>query len=83
MSYQSIFRPGLFTDQVIVVTGGGTGIGRCTAHELASLGAKVIIAARTEETLIDTAAEIHEAGGDCDHVKLDLRDEGSIERAGT
>ncbi|MGU0584467.1 2,4-dienoyl-CoA reductase, partial [Pseudomonas aeruginosa] len=30
MSYDSIFRPGLFDGQTIIVTGGGSGIGRCT-----------------------------------------------------
>ncbi|MGH8442146.1 MAG: 2,4-dienoyl-CoA reductase, partial [Nevskiaceae bacterium] len=39
MTYRSVFKPGLFAGQTIVVTGGGSGIGRCTAHELASLGA--------------------------------------------
>ncbi len=34
-----------------IVTGGGTGIGRCIAHELASLGAHVVIAARRSEPL--------------------------------
>ncbi|MWW01917.1 2,4-dienoyl-CoA reductase, partial [Pseudomonas aeruginosa] len=30
MSYDSIFRPGLFDGQTIIVTGGGSGIGCCT-----------------------------------------------------
>ncbi|MBI8376905.1 2,4-dienoyl-CoA reductase, partial [Pseudomonas aeruginosa] len=30
MSYDSIFRPGLFDGQTIIVTGGGRGLGRCT-----------------------------------------------------
>src|SRR5690606_9552278 len=42
MSYDSVFKPGLFADQTIMVTGGGSGIGRCTAHELAALGAHVV-----------------------------------------
>jgi len=43
MPYQSVFRPGLFKGQTIIMTGGGSGIGRCTAHELAALGANVAI----------------------------------------
>ncbi len=39
----SIFRDGLFDGKVIVVSGGGTGIGRAIARELASLGATVVI----------------------------------------
>ncbi len=46
MSYRSVFRPGLFAGQVVVVTGGGSGIGRCTAHELAALGAHVVLVGR-------------------------------------
>ena len=47
MPYQSVFRPDLFKGQTIIVTGGGSGIGRCTAHELAALGANVAILGRT------------------------------------
>ena len=57
-SFDSIFRRDLFAGQVVLVTGGGTGIGRCTAHELASLGATVVIAARRKEKLEETQAEI-------------------------
>ena len=46
MHYQSIFRNDLFKEQIFVVTGGGSGIGRCIAHELASLGAGVVITGR-------------------------------------
>ncbi|MBN0196822.1 SDR family NAD(P)-dependent oxidoreductase, partial [Pseudomonas aeruginosa] len=49
MSYDSIFRPGLFDGQTIIVTGGGSGIGRCTAHELAALGAHVVLVGRKAE----------------------------------
>ena len=43
MTFRSIFRPDLFAGRSIVVTGGGSGIGRCTAHELAALGARVAL----------------------------------------
>ena len=47
MSYQSVLKPDLFKQHNIIVTGGGSGIGRCTAHELASLGANVAIVGRS------------------------------------
>jgi citronellol/citronellal dehydrogenase len=63
MGYQSIFRPGLFAGQTIIVTGGGSGIGRATAHELASLGAHVVITGRKLEKLETVKAEIERDGG--------------------
>jgi citronellol/citronellal dehydrogenase len=77
--YQSVFRAGLFEGQTILVTGGGTGLGRCTAHELAALGANVVIAARRAEPLERTAAEIREAGGRCETAALDIRDEKAVD----
>ena len=59
----SIFRDGLFDGKVIVVSGGGTGIGRAIARELASLGATVVICSRSVEHLEPTRAEIAAAGG--------------------
>jgi citronellol/citronellal dehydrogenase len=61
-AYRSIFRPGLFAARHVVVTGGGSGIGRCTAHELAALGATLALIGRRPEKLAAVAAEIAAAG---------------------
>lgn len=76
--YDSIFRPGLFIGQVVVITGGGSGIGRCTAHELAALGAKVALIGRKPEKLIATEAEIRATGGEAAWWSLDIRDEAAV-----
>jgi len=55
MPYQSGFVPGLFRERTIVVTGGGSGLGRCIAHELVALGAKVALVGRTPEKLANNA----------------------------
>ena len=78
MHYQSVFRDDLFAGQVIVVTGGGSGIGRCIAHELASLGAGVVITGRHEAKLADVAVEISADGGAVDTLAFDIRDEEAV-----
>lgn len=83
-AYRSVFAPGLFKDQVIVITGGGSGIGRCTAHELASLGATVVLMGRREEKLQEVVAEIEAdskesgSGGKADFRVADIRDEERV-----
>jgi len=76
--YRSVFAPGLFAGQVAWVTGGGSGIGRCVAHELAALGATVVVSGRTQHKLDQVAAEIAEDGGRCDTVAFDIRDEDAV-----
>ncbi|UTI62656.1 SDR family oxidoreductase [Paraconexibacter antarcticus] len=78
MPYQSAFAPNLFDGQVVVVTGGGSGIGRCIAHELASLGAHVAIVGRSQEKLDAVLAEITEDGGRASVYSSDIRDEDGI-----
>lgn len=79
--YRSVFRPGLFGGQVCWVTGGGSGIGRCVAHELASLGAQVLISGRSADKLERVAAEITEDGGRCELLAFDIRDEDAVKAA--
>lgn len=76
--YRSVFRPGLLAGQVHWVTGGGSGIGRCVAHELASLGAQVVISGRSADKLQRVADEILADGGRCDTVAFDIRDEDAV-----
>jgi citronellol/citronellal dehydrogenase len=79
--YRSVFRLGLFAGQVHWVTGAGSGIGRCVAHELASLGATVLLSGRKQDKLDRVAAEIAEDGGRCDTAAFDIRDEDAVKAA--
>jgi len=78
VGYQSVFKTDLFKGQTLVVTGAGSGIGRCTAHELASLGATVLITGRKQEKLDKVAAEIREDGGKVATYAFDIRDEEAV-----
>ncbi|KAH9107535.1 hypothetical protein LEN26_006617 [Aphanomyces euteiches] len=81
----SVFREGTFDGKVAVVTGGGTGIGKCIAHELCSLGGSVVITSRKLAALEEAAKEIKsqlppsQAARDCVHVvQCDVRDEEQV-----
>ena len=76
--YQSVFQPGLFAGKTVIVTGGGSGIGRCTAHELAALGAAVAIVGRKVDKLDAVRAEIEAAGGVCSTHACDIREEDTV-----
>jgi len=76
--YRSVFAPGLFAGRRVWVTGGGSGIGRAVAHELASLGADVVISGRSADKLQRVAAEIAEDGGRCTWRAFDIRDEDAV-----
>ena len=79
--YQSVFAPDLFKGQVIVVTGGGSGIGRCTAHELAALGATPVLVGRSAAKLQMVAGEIAHDGGQAAVAACDIRDEAAVKHA--
>ena len=77
-SYRSVFAPGLYAGQVVLVTGGGSGIGRCTAHELAALGAAVAIVGRKAAKLAAVQQEIESTGGTCSTHVCDIREEETV-----
>ena len=77
-SYRSVFAKDLFAQRRLWVTGGGSGIGRCVAHELASLGASVVISGRSPDKLARVVGEIADDGGHAHALAFDIRDEDAV-----
>jgi len=67
-------------DQVAIITGGGTGLGRAMALEFFRLGAKLVLASRSPEHLDPTVAEIQQRGGEALAVPTDVRDPAQVDR---
>lgn len=64
---------------VVVITGASSGIGRATARHLAEGGARLAIAARSDESLDETARECRDRGADVETVPTDVSDEADVE----
>jgi citronellol/citronellal dehydrogenase len=75
----AIFRPGLLEGRLCVVSGAGTGLGRATALELASLGATVVGCGRRSEPLDEVVAAIRDGGGAAEAESLDIRDAEAVD----
>src|SRR5437667_10790862 len=76
MAASRIFAPGLLDGQVVVVTGGGSGLGRATAVELTACGARVVVAGRRPEPLDETVALCE--GERCEPLVCDIREEEQV-----
>jgi len=75
-----MYQPDLLKDRVILITGGGTGLGRSMALRFAELGAKLFLAGRREPPLQKTADEICASGGHAAYASCDVRDAAAVER---
>ena len=73
-----VFRDGLLDGQVAIVSGGGSGLGRETALELARLGARVVVCGRRAGPLDETAALARD--GRVEALACDIREEDQVER---
>ena len=75
------FRPTLLEDRTLLITGGGTGLGRSMALKCAGIGAKIAIVGRREDPLKATVGDIEKAGGKAAFAQCDVRDSGSVRAA--
>lgn len=77
---KKMLRDGVLEDKVIVVTGGGSGLGKSMTKYFLELGAKVAITSRDLEKLQNTAKELEsETGGKCLAVQCDVRHYEQVE----
>jgi len=78
-----LFRPGLFTNKVNIITGGGSGIGFGIAQELCQLGSKVVIASRNPERISSAVEELSEYcqdGAEVVGMRVNIRDRDSVSK---
>ena len=76
-----MFQPGTLDGQTVLITGGGTGLGRAMAERCAGLGARVGVVGRRPEPLAETVSAIAAAGGRAAWVSADVRDPEAVARA--
>jgi NAD(P)-dependent dehydrogenase (short-subunit alcohol dehydrogenase family) len=75
----SSYADNLLSDHHVVVTGGGTGLGRAMAMRFAELGARVTINGRREEPLEETVADIRDNEGEAEGISCNVRDPEDVE----
>ncbi len=68
-----MFQHDLLAGKVIVITGGGTGLGRAIGERCLELGAKLAITSRRDDVLRDAAAQMSASGGEVFYTACDVR----------
>ncbi len=78
LAYPTVYRSDLLMGQTVLVSGGGTGIGRGIAYLCARLGANIVICGRKEESLRKAEALIHSIGVEADVHVMTIRDPDAV-----
>ncbi|MEC9474654.1 MAG: SDR family oxidoreductase [Candidatus Neomarinimicrobiota bacterium] len=74
-----MFDKGLLKGKNIIVTGGGTGLGKSMATRFAELGANLVITSRREDVINDAAKELRKLKGKVIAIPCDVRDPDQVE----
>ena len=74
-----MFKDGLLSGKVVIVTGGGTGLGRSMAKRLGELGAHLVLTSRSREHLDEAAATMRQDGISVEAIQCDVRDYVAVE----
>ena len=79
--YPTVYRDGLLDGKVVMISGGGSGMGRATAWLVARLGAQVVISGRKEEKLLEVVGAITAKGLKADYTLVDIRQRDTVDAA--
>ena len=74
-----MFETGLLKGKSIIITGGGTGLGKSMATRFAELGADLVITSRRQNVIDETAEELRQYGGQVLAVSCDVRDPDQVQ----
>jgi NAD(P)-dependent dehydrogenase (short-subunit alcohol dehydrogenase family) len=74
-----MFESGLLKEKTIVITGGGTGLGKSMATRFAELGANLVITSRRQDVIDNTAEELRQYGGKVLAITCDVRDPEQVQ----
>ncbi|MBV1961153.1 MAG: SDR family oxidoreductase [Immundisolibacteraceae bacterium] len=78
-SLETVYRDGIMDGKTVLVSGGGTGIGKAIAFLFARLGANIMLCGRREQPLLDTIKQLNDLGAEADFMAMSIREPEAVE----